>query len=563
MKKITILLLLLLIPFNTNWYLILDEYSNYNLDYKTKKISDSLNKLISTKWNWDYNKELEYENLLLEKIEKYKNKINKQYNIIELRDKKYALINSFHEELIKRRDEWETRLFIMKYYKEEFSKLENENKAILSKLESEINIWNKKLSTITTFENIIKSRIIKNEKIKELEDNLNQELSIIEYKSPNNIEYKLNVNNDFFNIIKEEHEIHLKEVEEREKASEEYNKKIEEIKAKNQNNWIAYYSNKWSAIWHWSFSAEEIAEAWLYNKELQISEWKNISKRINDYTFSDLFGLSSMDFTFENIYKNFFYDYKSALAIVYSWWSEYYNEQDILLFNETLSFIKDWWILKYKDSWIYENLIKAFELKKQYESWEIEKPNNYDEYFHIISNLWYYYENWEVLYNDNLNLFKKEIPYINYIEFKNEKERQYAFYQFFWDWNFSLYQWYLSWYRNYLKVFNFLKIRKEEILKWPIKWKNDLIFDELKQDYNNLIYIFCYWGIIDEKFKDSFVYEKLNMIKNSTDKVALRYRDDSLDDYIDYWYNFDWDNIEYNESNNLFKQKYPEFDYIK
>lgn len=173
----------------------------------------------------------------------------------------------------------------------------------------------------------------------------------------------------------------------------------------NQNSsisdWTAYYWNEWVVKWQWNFSDKEIEEAWQKAYESK-SEYEKQRWSANFLWFNSLT----------------LYD-KSVIISLLSSQKELINEnyrsedyqlitQEVIVnYNMYLSIFKDWWAInnelaiKAKESFI--NLLTS-----KYKDGITE-----DEF---IMSLWYRYENWELVYYDNLNTLKTELKDFEYLK---------------------------------------------------------------------------------------------------------------------------------------------------
>lgn len=186
----------------------------------------------------------------------------------------------------------------------------------------------------------------------------------------------------------------------------EYKKELEDkesekyLNSKNNRDWIAFYWNWWEVSWHWNFSDKEIKEYWNW-KYNQLSAYEKMKNSMYFFANWERHDYYDIDLVKGNIERRYNLINDSKLI-----WIKLMHDELVEDYNLYLSIYKNWWLLNEHFNWsnINETIIKHYN-------------SNYDtELKKVLSDLWYRYENWKLIYKDELNIMKKEFE--NFKEIK-------------------------------------------------------------------------------------------------------------------------------------------------
>lgn len=443
MKKI-LLVLLLILPFST-FASSLDEVKNLKIEIKWKSINGlslyySIEKTLEKKTKWDNNKKLALYKKLLSQTEKSNNDIYKKLSII---------LNYWKNETQKEASKINENLennniannsYILKYNNEdyilyltnseleslnEYNKLSEEYYALLKETEKLSN----KIETLDNTENIYipQGRQFTSGSIS----------SILYWKinkchkdsnwiwKPKKFNYYKNCINSFLDNywkhIESSDNEKLKEILEKEmtelipkndvyiksRTMEEY---VEEIRANNkESSNSAYYWNEWVIRWQGYFSDKEIQEAWKKAFNNYVDTRSEYEKQKSNVSFiyldsNTLYDIPEITYRLETHRNRVITEFSN-------------NEFNLVIkelidnYNLYLSIFKDWWAVSDTSA------IKAKESFIKFLTAEYKDYRTEDEF---IMSLWYRYENWKIIYNESLNIYKENIKDIDYIKFEKK-----------------------------------------------------------------------------------------------------------------------------------------------
>lgn len=449
MKKL-ILVLLLILPFST-FASSLDEVQNLKIEIKWKSINwlslyNSIEKTLEKKTKWDNNKKLALYKKLLSQTEKSNNDIYKKLSIV---------LNYWKNETTKSIEKIENKTLDSKYtYIEQFNfypyyttkwgeyypKSKDYIKTQIKSTYERLKDWKNEYNNLTydilvddynTFLSIYKdgwylNPIFEWSEIKKRLDNIGTYYwynalpsSLIDswYISKNWILTYDEKLNKFKNEIKENYiwnnlENRWKLVFERVLVKREgfldksNQLNTETLKTDSTSyswnwDWTAYYWNEWVIRWQWYFSDKEIEEAWQKAFEA-LSEYEKQRGSANFLWFT------SLTLYDKDVIISLLPSQKESINDNYR--SEDYQlitKEVIANYNMYLSVFKDWWAIN------NELAVKAKESFINFLTWKYKDFRTEDEF---IISLWYRYENWELVYYDNLNTFKNELKEFEYLK---------------------------------------------------------------------------------------------------------------------------------------------------
>jgi len=366
-------------------------------------------------------------------------------------------------------------------------------------------------------------------------------------------------------------------------------------KTENKSNDTYKKINTILKYWKGKISVKEINSDYTYEEQLKMYPF--YTRNLDDYYYKSS---GEIKYQFESAYKRLSKGKNEYNNLVY----------DLLIddYNFALSIYKDWWALNplLKDSETRKRLDKS------YWPWVFNKLSQ------KFLDSWYRNEDWILTYSSKLNIFKDEInaeylwdfnkntwklvfekvvskyPNISWEEYKaNLKNRNtwnskdwVAYYSSegvsLWHWNFSdeeikaywdykfnkqstyekqkgftpyFSRWHRNDYYNIETTLANLDFVYNRLKDWPTL-TNNLIYDELVEDYNLYLSIYRDWGAVNPVFDWTNVekYIRVKLMKNRTWI--------NVDFMKNLWYRYENWKITYKKELNILRDKFSEFKYI-